>query len=83
MNSEQKHLIESSIYHSNVMNNSKSAIPTVVEQSGRGDQPSAQRGLVSELRGGSQRLRLGRRSARASAVTARERLAIKEERRPG
>ena len=37
MNSEQKHLIESSIYYSNIMNKSKSAIPTVVEQSGRGE----------------------------------------------
>ncbi len=37
MNSEQKHLIQSSIKSPNVINNSRSAVPTVVEQSGRGE----------------------------------------------
>ena len=37
MNSEQKHLIQSSINSRNVINNSRSAVPTVVEQSGRGE----------------------------------------------
>ena len=37
MNSEQKHLIQSSINYHNIMNNPKSAVPTVVEQSGRGE----------------------------------------------
>jgi len=37
VNSEQKHLIQSSINYHNIMNNPKSAVPTVVEQSGRGE----------------------------------------------
>ena len=37
MNSEQKHLIQSSISSRDVSNHSRSAIPTVVEQSGRGE----------------------------------------------
>ena len=37
MNSEQKHLIQSSINSRNVINNIRSAVPTVVEQSGRGE----------------------------------------------
>ena len=37
MNSEQKHLIQSSINSQNVTNNMRSAVPTVVEQSGRGE----------------------------------------------
>ena len=37
MNSEQKHLIQSSINSRNVIHNSRSAVPTVVEQSGRGE----------------------------------------------
>ena len=37
MNSEQKHLIQSSIYSRDIINNTKSAVPTVVEQSGRGE----------------------------------------------
>ena len=37
MNSEQKHLIQSSLNSSDIMNNSRSAVPTVVEQSGRGE----------------------------------------------
>ena len=37
MNSEQKHLIQSSINYFDVNNKTKSAVPTVVEQSGRGE----------------------------------------------
>ena len=37
MNSEQKHLIQSSFNSHNVINNTRSAVPTVVEQSGRGE----------------------------------------------
>ncbi len=37
MYSEKKHLIQSSINSSDVIENSRSAIPTVVEQSGRGE----------------------------------------------
>ena len=37
MNSEQKHLIQSSINSRDVIDKSKSAVPTVVEQSGRGE----------------------------------------------
>ncbi len=37
MNSEQKHLIQSSINSRNFINNARSAVPTVVEQSGRGE----------------------------------------------
>ena len=37
MNSEQKHLIQSSINYCNVMNKPKFSVPTVVEQSGRGE----------------------------------------------
>ena len=37
MYSEKKHLIQSSINSRDVINNSRSAIPTVVEQSGRGE----------------------------------------------
>ncbi len=37
MNSEQKHLIQSSINYLDVKNKSESAVPTVVEQSGRGE----------------------------------------------
>ncbi len=37
MNSEQKHLIQSSINSRDVINNARSAVPTVVEQSGRGE----------------------------------------------
>ncbi len=37
MYSEKKHLIQSSIYSRNVIENSRSAVPTVVEQSGRGE----------------------------------------------
>ena len=37
MHSEKKHLIQSSIYSHDVINNSRSAVPTVVEQSGRGE----------------------------------------------
>ncbi len=37
MNSEQKHLIQSSINSRDALNNSRSAVPTVVEQSGRGE----------------------------------------------
>ncbi len=37
MNSEQKHFILSSINSRYVMNNTRSAVPTVVEQSGRGE----------------------------------------------
>ena len=36
MNSKQKHLIQSSI-KSSITNNTRSAVPTVVEQSGRGE----------------------------------------------
>ena len=37
MNSEQKHLIQSSINSRSIINNSRSSVPTVVEQSGRGE----------------------------------------------
>ena len=37
MNSEQKHLIQSSMYSRDVTNKTRSAVPTVVEQSGRGE----------------------------------------------
>ncbi len=37
MNSEQKHLIQSSMISRDVINNARSAVPTVVEQSGRGE----------------------------------------------
>ena len=37
MNSEQKHFIQSSMNSSDFMNNTRSAVPTVVEQSGRGE----------------------------------------------
>ena len=37
MNSEQKHFIQSSINSRNFISNMRSAIPTVVEQSGRGE----------------------------------------------
>ena len=37
MHSEKKHLIQSSINSSNVIDYSRSAVPTVVEQSGRGE----------------------------------------------
>tara|TARA_A100000164_G_scaffold165198_1_gene146524 strand:+ start:225 stop:875 length:651 start_codon:yes stop_codon:yes gene_type:complete len=37
VNSEQKHLIQSSINSRNFINNARSAVPTVVEQSGRGE----------------------------------------------
>ena len=37
MNSEQKHLIQSSINPRDIINNTRSAVPTVVEQSGRGE----------------------------------------------
>jgi len=37
VNSEQKHLIQSSMISRDVINNTRSAIPTVVEQSGRGE----------------------------------------------
>ena len=37
MNSEQKHLIQSSINSRDFINNPRSAVPTVVEQSGRGE----------------------------------------------
>ena len=37
MNSEQKHLIQSSINKIDVINKPKSAVPTVIEQSGRGE----------------------------------------------
>ena len=37
MNSEKKHLIQSSINNIDVINKTKSAVPTVVEQSGRGE----------------------------------------------
>ena len=37
MNSEQKHLIQSSINYHSILNNAQSAVPTVVEQSGRGE----------------------------------------------
>ena len=37
MNSEQKHLIQSSMNSRDVMNIPRSAVPTVVEQSGRGE----------------------------------------------
>ena len=37
MNSEQKHLIQSSINTRDVIDNTRSAVPTVVEQSGRGE----------------------------------------------
>ena len=37
MNSEQKHLIQSSIHYHDYMKNPISAVPTVVEQSGRGE----------------------------------------------
>ena len=37
MNSEQKHLIQSSINNIDFINKTKSAVPTVVEQSGRGE----------------------------------------------
>ena len=37
MNSEQKHLIQSSINYLDDMKNPRSAVPTVVEQSGRGE----------------------------------------------
>ena len=37
MNSEQKHLIQSSIHYRDDMKNPRSAVPTVVEQSGRGE----------------------------------------------
>tara|TARA_S200000501_G_scaffold351575_1_gene369577 strand:+ start:167 stop:826 length:660 start_codon:yes stop_codon:yes gene_type:complete len=37
VNSEQKHLIQSSMNYREVINNSRSAVPTVVEQSGRGE----------------------------------------------
>ncbi len=37
MNSQQKHLIQSSINYFDVNNKTKSAVPTVVEQSGRGE----------------------------------------------
>ena len=37
MNSEQKHLIQSSINSFPSFNNAKSAVPTVIEQSGRGE----------------------------------------------
>ena len=37
MNSEQKHLIQSSINYRDIFNKPKSAVPTVVEQSGRGE----------------------------------------------
>ncbi len=37
MYSEKKHLIQSSINFCDVMDNSRSAVPTVVEQSGRGE----------------------------------------------
>ena len=37
MNSEQKHLIQSSINYHDDMKNPRSAVPTVVEQSGRGE----------------------------------------------
>ena len=37
MNSEQKHLIQSSINYLDGMKNPRSAVPTVVEQSGRGE----------------------------------------------
>ena len=37
MNSEQKHLIQSSLYSRDIINKSRSSVPTVVEQSGRGE----------------------------------------------
>ena len=37
MNSEQKHLIQSSMISRDAINNARSAVPTVVEQSGRGE----------------------------------------------
>ena len=37
MNSEQNHLIQSSINSHDIIDNSRSAVPTVVEQSGRGE----------------------------------------------
>ena len=37
MHSEKKHLIQSSINSSNVIDYSRSAVPTVIEQSGRGE----------------------------------------------
>ena len=37
MNSEQKHLIQSSINNIDIINKTKCAVPTVVEQSGRGE----------------------------------------------
>ena len=37
MNSEQKHLIQSSIITNDAINKPRSAVPTVVEQSGRGE----------------------------------------------
>lgn len=37
MNSEQKHLIKSSINSRDIQNTTRSAVPTVVEQSGRGE----------------------------------------------
>ena len=37
MYSEKKHLIQSSINSRNIIDNSRSAVPTVVEQSGRGE----------------------------------------------
>ena len=37
MHSEQKHLIQSSSIFRDVINNTRSAVPTVVEQSGRGE----------------------------------------------
>ena len=37
MYSEKKHLIQSSINHLDVIDNSRSSVPTVVEQSGRGE----------------------------------------------
>jgi len=37
VNSEQKHLIQSSINNIDIINKTKSAVPTVVEQSGRGE----------------------------------------------
>ena len=37
MNSEQSHLIQSSINSRDIINNPRSAVPTVIEQSGRGE----------------------------------------------
>jgi len=37
VNSEQKHLIQSSLYSRDIINKSRSSVPTVVEQSGRGE----------------------------------------------